>query len=146
MATKLTLIRNKFYDDLTGGDLYINDEWFCNTEEPTDRHLEDYKDNPAEGKKVKIWGKTAIPRGTYPLCTQWWSRKNDYYPLILGTAPLFTGVYFHEGNFAPQDSQGCPLLGIWDEKTRWVMQSKLTFRRFREKLHNNFDDCILTIL
>ena len=48
----------------TIGDLYINGVWECNTIEDTDRNLDNSMTKEYISSK-KIYGKTAIPCGTY---------------------------------------------------------------------------------
>ena len=48
----------------TIGKLYLNGKYFCDTLEDTDRGLKDTMPTE-EIEKIKVYGKTAIPTGTY---------------------------------------------------------------------------------
>jgi hypothetical protein len=61
---KLQLKRRYKGTNYTIGDLYIDGEWFSNTLEDTDRNLTSTMSKD-EIVKVKVYGKTAIPTGTY---------------------------------------------------------------------------------
>jgi hypothetical protein len=61
---KLTLRRIAKKSTYTIGKLYIDGVYFCDTIEDTDRGL--YQGQSLETiKKIKVYAKTAIPRGTY---------------------------------------------------------------------------------
>ena len=61
---KLLLKRKAKKENYTIGDLYIDGKLFCNTLEDTDRNLTSTMSKD-EIAKVKVYGKTAIPTGTY---------------------------------------------------------------------------------
>lgn len=141
---KLTLVRRIFLTDRTIGELYLNDQYLCDTLEDTDRHLEDYVEKPSEiGKQAKIWGQTAIPRGTYKLKSHWWRKGNDWYPMLSGV-PFFSGILIHAGN-TPTDTYGCILVGTHEKKTNNIINSRLAMRLFREKVRN-FDNAEIMII
>lgn len=93
----LTLIRKDFTEISTIGDLLIDGEFFCYTLEDTVRDK-------------KVFGKTAIPYGTYDVEVTWSPRFQKYMPLIVDV-PEFVGVRIHTGNTA-QDTEGCILVGF----------------------------------
>jgi hypothetical protein len=95
---KLTLKRLVFTGKSTIGELSIDGEFFCNTLEDTVR----------EGPKV--YGKTAIPAGTYEVVIDFSNRFKKKMPHILNV-PGFAGIRIHTGNKA-QDTEGCILLGL----------------------------------
>lgn len=140
---KLTLIRRIFLPDRTIGTLYLNDTYLCDTLEDTDRKMEQYINDKEAGKAAKVWGDTCIPRGRYTICKHWWSKHNDYYPLLLGV-PFFTGILIHTGN-TPKDSTGCILLGTQDSATNTIINSRLAMRLFRERV-KDFDNAEITII
>ena len=76
-------------------------ELLCDTLEPTWRDL-------AHGAK-KVWGRTAIPEGRYPLVITKSPKFGGWRPLLLGV-PMFTEVRIHEGN-TRRDTTGCILVG-----------------------------------
>lgn len=143
MATKLTLHRTIFLPDRTIGTLYLNDAYLCDTLEDTCRFLENYIDKPEEGDKIKIYGETCIPKGTYKLEKHWWQKHNCYVPR-LKNVPFFSGILIHTGNTIA-DTQGCILTGYHDKKTNNLINSRLAFRLLCEKVRN-FDDAEITII
>src|SRR3712207_8695046 len=60
----LNLKRMYYKEDYTIGKLYIDGIYFCDTLEDKDRGLKD-NDNILSIKAKKVFGKTAIPKGTY---------------------------------------------------------------------------------
>ena len=64
--TKIILKRIAKKKDYTIGCLYVDSNFVCNTLEDTDRGLKD-TDNVLYVKAHKIFGKTAIPVGTYKI-------------------------------------------------------------------------------
>ena len=90
--------------------LYVNGELFgCNTLEDTDRglsqdmHLEEIKNK-------KVYGKTAIPIGSYECVYTYSNRFKKMLPL-LKDVPGFDGIRIHSGNSA-KDTEGCILVGL----------------------------------
>jgi hypothetical protein len=94
--------REYFTDKSTIGTLWINNAFVCYTLEDCDRKLE-------EGN-AKIWGKTAIPRGTYEVTIDW-SDKLGGLALHVLNVPGFSGVRIHRGN-RPEQTDGCILPGL----------------------------------
>jgi hypothetical protein len=83
----------------TIGRLSIEDEYYCDTLEPTER----------EGG-VKIMGRTAIPKGVYRILITYSPRMKKKAPLLLNV-PNFEGVRIHAGN-TYNDTEGCILCGF----------------------------------
>lgn len=138
----MKLMLNRFFKgkEYTIGRLYINDEYFCDTLEDTDRGLLQTDDIDNINTK-KIYGKTAIPRGTYKITLNIQSPKyksykqykfcKGYLPRLLNV-PGFEGILIHIGNYA-KDSFGCILVGKNDCKGM-VSNSTATFKKLYEKL------------
>lgn len=98
---KITLIRDVFAKDFTLGELLVDGKHIGFTCEDTDRKLE-------EGGE-KVYGATAIPRGTYKVIVSFSQRFKKPMPEVL-EVPGFSGVRIHGGN-TKEDTLGCPLLG-----------------------------------
>jgi len=91
------LIRTHKYDYCTIGELHRNGLFVCYT-------LEDVVRPVGE----KVYGKTAIPYGTYPLVITYSNRFKRLLPLV-ENVPMFSGIRFHRGNSAV-DTNGCILV------------------------------------
>ncbi len=131
---KLSIKRIATKIDYTIGRLYVNGKLFCDTLENTDRGL-DQKMTLEELQKRKVYGKTAIPTGTYRVTMNRKSpkfSKIDYYrdfcsgymPRLL-QVPGFEGVLIHRGN-REDATEGCLLVGdntskggLSNSKVRW---------------------------
>lgn len=115
---KLVLKRLHKTDKSTIGELYIDGKFECYTLEDVER-------------KDKVYGKTAIPKGTYEVTMTMSNRFKKLMPLLLNV-PNYEGVRIHTGNKA-EDTEGCILLG----KTRgvdFIGNSKLAVSNFYTKL------------
>lgn len=99
---KLTLIRTDLLKGKTFGLLDIDGEFFCHTLEDEDRRLET---NPTG----KVYGETAIPRGSRVVVLDFSHRFKQTMPHVLGV-PQFDGIRIHPGNTA-EDTHGCILVG-----------------------------------
>ena len=97
-------------DSYTISRLYVNGELFgCNTLEDADRGLR--QDMQLEEiKKKKVYGQTAIPRGSYECVYTYSNRFKKMLPL-LKDVPGFDGIRIHSGNSA-KDTDGCILVGL----------------------------------
>lgn len=92
-------------DRSTIGDLFINDEFFCFTLE----------DEIRPGGQ-KVYGKTAIPAGTYEVVLTVSNRFKRLMPLLVNV-PNFEGVRIHGGNTA-EHTHGCPLVAYNTDKVK----------------------------
>lgn len=119
----------------TIGRMYIDGEYVCDTLEDTDRGLK--QSMPLEEiKKKKIYGKTAIPTGTYKVTMNvvspkfknktWAKPYGGKLPRLLDV-PGYEGVLIHPGNTA-EDSTACLLVGI-NSVVGKVMNSQATFKK-----------------
>lgn len=121
---KLTLVTKFEGPNYTIGDLLINGVVFCNTLEDTIRKLIDLNhdgdfDDKNEGK---VFGETAIPRGTYKIILSYSNRFKRILPELLNVVG-FAGIRIHSGNTAV-DTHGCILVGDNSEKGK-VLGSKI---------------------
>lgn len=101
----------------TIGELLVNDKHFCDTLEDRVR---------PEGEKV--YGKTAIPEGTYEVKLTYSPRFKKILPEILNV-PNFSGIRIHSLNKA-EESEGCIGVGEWNGKdTNWISNSRKAFNK-----------------
>ena len=125
---ELTLNRIFLGSSATIGELLINDKHLCDTLEDRVR---------PEGEKV--YGKTAIPEGTYKVKLTHSPRFKKILPEILNV-PNFSGIRIHTGN-SSKDTEGCILVGTWDgEKEDWVGSSKIAFDELMTLLEEATDN------
>ena len=97
---EIELCRDIFAERCTIGRLMIDGQLACHTLEP---HAIDWEN------EKKIWGKTAIPEGTYKVVLSPSQKFKRLMPYLLNV-PHFNGIMIHPGNFA-NDTQGCILVG-----------------------------------
>ena len=111
---------------------YINGKYFCDGIEDTDRGLTQSM-TEAQILKKKIYGKTAIPTGTYSVirtyspkfATRTWARPYNGCLPILQNVKGFDGVRIHPGN-SEADTLGCLLPGK-NKAVGKVLDSSATF-------------------
>lgn len=105
---QITVTRHSPRPGYTIGRMDINGTKFSDTLEDTDRGLtQDMQLD--EIKRIKVYGKTAIPKGTYKVSVQYWQKHKIYVPFI-HDVPGFTSILIHSGN-TPEDTLGCILVG-----------------------------------
>ena len=109
----------------TIGKLYINDQYFCDTLEDTDRGLTQSMTEQQIGSK-KIYGETAIPTGTYRIIISYSNKFKKQMPLLLNV-PGFAGIRIHSGN-TEKDSLGCILVGK-NKAVGKVLESRDTYSK-----------------
>lgn len=120
-------------DGYTIGRLFINNEYFCDTLEDTDRGLSSTMQvNEILAKKVKA--QTAIPTGKYDVILTFSPRFKRVLPLLLSVKG-YEGVRVHAGN-TNKDTEGCLLIGENKVKGQ-VLNSRATL----EKLMSILLDC-----
>lgn len=90
------------------GKMYVDGQYFCDTLEDTDRGLTSVM--PLEEiKRIKVYGQTAIPTGTYKVSIQYWAKHKINVP-YLHDVPGYTGILIHNGA-SNADTLGCILVG-----------------------------------
>lgn len=119
---ELLLKRQIRTKDFTLGELFIDGISFCMT-------VEDMERMPNE----KVYGKTAIPKGTYKVIVNMSNRFKKEMPLLLNV-PNFEGIRIHSGNTA-EDSEGCIIVGM-KRTLSGVSLSRIAFNKLMEKLKN----------
>lgn len=149
----MELILNRIFKgtNYTIGNLYINNEYFCDTLEDTDRNLTSDMTEAAISN-IKIKSKTAIPTGTYKITLDVISpkfSKSSTYKSINGKLPRllnvkgFDGILIHIGN-TNEDTDGCILVGQ-NTQTGKVLNSKITFFNLYDKLQTDKNNISITI-
>ena len=147
---KLLLKRIAKMEKYTIGKLYIDGKYFSDTLEDTDRNLTNTMSKD-EIVKVKVYGKTAIPTGTYVVDMNTVSPKfgkrswaQPYKGKVprLQDVPGYEGVLIHPGNTA-DDTSGCILVGRNKVKGQ-VVESQNTFHSLMNILKGD-NDITITI-
>lgn len=109
------------------GNLYVNDVLICNTLEDKVRQLDSEDD--------KVYGKTAIPSGSYEVVLSYSNRFKKILPEILNV-PFFKGVRIHSGN-NEDDTEGCILVGeCRNVEEGYIYNSKKTMNRLMKILQS----------
>lgn len=125
---ELTLNRIFLGSSATIGELYADRE-----------HIADTLEDRVRPEGEKVYGKTAIPEGTYEVKLTYSPRFKKILPEILNV-PNFTGIRIHCGN-SSADSSGCVLVGTWDgEKEDWISDSKIAFNELMSLLQKAADN------
>jgi hypothetical protein len=100
---QLKLERKIFNENSTEGNLYVNGKWFCHVIEDKVRA------EPGQWKpELKVYAKTAIPYGTYPVRVTWSNRFKRKLTGIFNV-PDFEGIRIHNGT-TERSSAGCPII------------------------------------
>lgn len=128
MEIKINRIAKK--STYTIGKLYIDGKYFCDTLEDADRGLTDNM-TKEEVKKIKVYGQTAIPTGTYTVVVDYSTRFKKQMPHILNVKG-FDGIRIHAGN-TDKDSLGCVLVGK-NKVVGKVIESQLTYKKLYSEL------------
>lgn len=117
---KLSLIRKSQSEDFTLGELFIDGQFFCYTVEDKVRPIGE-----------KVFGKTAIPAGSYNVIINMSNHFKKEMPLLLNV-PGFEGVRIHSGNTA-EDSEGCIIIGMV-KTDNGVGMSRVAFTKLMDKI------------
>lgn len=144
-------VKRVAYDpEYTVGRLYVNGTFFSHTMEDVDRDLYQEMDEEVI-KEIKVYGKTAIPKGTYKVDMNtvspkfrnrsWAKPYNGIVPRILDVKG-FEGILIHPLNKA-SESYGCIGVGVNNVKGM-VTNSVATYKKLMEILTK--DDEITLII
>ena len=134
----------------TIGKLFIDGNYICDTLEDVDRGLSSNMSED-EIKKIKIYGETAIPTGTYKVImnvvsekfkNRVWAKPYKGKLPRLVDVPGYEGVLIHPGNTA-DDTSGCILVGRNKVKGQ-VVESQNTFHSLMNILKGD-NDITITI-
>ena len=153
---KLTVDRAWKKDTYTISRLFVDGVYFCNVLEDKDRGLKQ-TDHLDYIKYNKVYGETAIPKGTYEVWMDTVSPKYSASPFYqevcqgkvprLLNVPGFEGILIHTGT-NPLSTNGCLLVGKNTIKGR-LTQSKSTFKALYAKMlaaHNKGEKIVISIL
>lgn len=120
----------------TIGELYVDGE-----------HIADTLEDRVRPEGEKVYGKTAIPEGTYEMVLSYSPRFKKILPEILNV-PNFSGIRIHSLNKA-EESEGCIGVGEWNGKdTNWISNSRIAFNELMsllQKAANNKEKITITI-
>lgn len=132
---RLTLTRLERHETYTLGRLDVNGSFFCHTLEPTERPL-----------GVKVYGKTAIPKGSYAVIVNRSPRFGRDLPRLLNV-PYFDGILIHRGNY-PRDTQGCILVGEWHNSASVLNSTPYEERltKMLKEAQDRKEESVITIL
>lgn len=142
---KLKLIRDTKTDTYTLGRLYVDNTFFCDILEDTDRGLS--MDMPlSDIKRIKVYGSTAIPTGNYKITlevvsekfkSRSWAKSYEGRIPRLISVPGFDGVLIHPSGNYHTDTLGCLLCGKRSGQN--VIESTATFHRLMNVLLSGND-------
>jgi hypothetical protein len=121
-GVNLLIVRDTFTEVSTIGNLYLDDEWLCDTLELP------YLDNQ---RKI-----SCIPTGQYKVKLRLpkESATRDYLHLLVQDVPNRDYILFHIGNSA-KDTRGCVLVGIGTEQD-FVKNSTLAMELLVKEIVN----------
>ena len=120
----------------TIGSLFIDNQFFCNTLEDTCR---EYVYTGGYQKVFeKVWGRTAIHSGNYPVVITYSNKFKKALPLIQNVDG-FKGIRIHAGNRA-SDTAGCILVGSYKEGDSFITNSADTLKRVQASIQLAIDN------
>lgn len=128
-------------DKYTIGHLYIDGNYYCDVLEDTDRGLSSDM-TEEEIRKIKVYGRTAIPKGRYKIEVTYSPKFKRYLPILLNVKG-FSGIRIHSGNTA-EDTLGCLLVGYNKVKGQ-VINSRVTSDKLTALLRNCEEEIHITI-
>lgn len=148
---KILVKRTDKTNKYTIGDLYIDNEYICNTLEDVDRGLKQ-TDSIEHIQDVKVFGETAIPTGTYDIDMNTVSPKfkdriwaQPYKGKLpwLKDVPGYERVLIHVGN-SVADTEGCLLCGN-KESNGTLSSSTSMFHTVMRRLLSKNEPITITI-
>lgn len=150
----ITLLRSYPKADYTIDTMYVRGRYFSAALEDTDRDL--LQTMPLEEiRRIKVAGKTAIPKGTYNIKltvsekfkNRAWAKPYGGLVPLLMDVPGYSGIRIHPGNTAA-DTEGCILPGQ-NLKPGKVLNSTVTYRKLMDEYlypaHLAGEEIIITI-
>lgn len=120
---KMVLKRHLTVGETTVGELYVDSKFVCYTVEDAVRD-------------DKVYGRTAIPAGTYKVTVTYSPRFKKMLPLLLNV-PGYEGVRIHSGNSA-KDTEGCilPVTSVRADG-RYGFESVKAFKKLMPMITND---------
>lgn len=115
---KLELKRLHRTEKSTIGELYVNGKFECYTLEDVER-------------KEKVYGETAIDKGTYQVVVTYSNAFKQNMPLLLNV-PKFQGIRIHSGN-TDKHTLGCILVGQ-TRSVDFIGNSRLAYKSLFSKI------------
>jgi hypothetical protein len=137
----IQVIRETFTSKSTIGKMYIGGRFFCYTLEDVDRDKNKDGDLNDPGEQ-KVYGQTAIPRGTYKVIVNMSNRFKVLMPLLL-SVPGFEGIRVHNGNTS-EHTHGCLLVGESKGKD-FIGGSKMAFAKLMDILTKSKEPITIVI-
>lgn len=143
---KLVVKREDSKGTYTPGKLYIDNVYFSDTLEDLDRGLtQDMTIGEIQSKKV--YGETAIPRGTYKVTTKVVSPKFSKYPFYVEVCegklprlldvPGYEGILIHVADGWKKDKLLAGCIGIGERQSDGsLLNGKETFRKLWDRIGN----------
>ena len=134
------LKRFRFLPDVTNGRLYLPEGTrFCDSLEDTDRDL----NMNGELEEGKVYGKTAIPYGIYPMVFRH-SPKFNRMMLYIDNIKTHQGVMFHWGS-SIKDTLGCVIIGVL-QSPHIIVNTRNTVEEFEKVVAQYQSDGSETLL
>lgn len=130
VKTEIIIKRTAYRTNYTIGKLYVNGNYVCDTLEDKDRGLDDSLSEEYI-KKIKVFGKTAIPADKYNVSITYSPHFKKNLPLVTNVKG-FDGIRIHSGN-TDKDTLGCILVG-YNNVTGKVINSKEALAKLMSKL------------
>lgn len=127
---KLTLKRLWKTTEYAAGKWFIDDKEFAFTIEDTDRGLQDSM-TESQITKIKKYGVTAIPTGTYQVVHSFSNRFQKLMPEVIGVKG-FAGIRIHTANTS-KDVEGCIGLAYEDSSDGFAGNSKKACQDFEKQ-------------
>jgi len=132
-VTTFKVVREKYSNISTIGDMYIDGKWYFTTLEDPDRQRQPDGTITPWSAKIKIPDETAIPYGTYRLIINHSDKYKRTMPLVLNV-PDFNGIRIHILNWA-RESKGC--IGVGKTKGKdMIGRSATAFKEFFDLLYD----------
>jgi len=131
----LPLERKEYYNDRTIGRFWLPNNYpsYFTLEDKDRQRLDDGTIIPWSSD-LKIYGKTAISRGEYPLELDWSPKRTGLVPYIRNV-PDFTAVQIHIAN-DPEDLEGCIGIGKnYDSDRKRIIHSTKACSEFYPLLY-----------